>query len=279
MSMIWHNGEFKPQGTGIFTARDRMRLGDGYFDTMLAVGGELLHADLHYRRLFETGEALVMNVPLSFTEFESAVKDLLMRNGYLSGHYAINTIITRGEGQRGIMPPDVGDQNPNIVIMASKAPESFPPIEAITSQRTKRNEHSPLSQLKTLNYGDHVLAMIEAKDAGVNEALMMNTAGRAACFTAGNIFIQLDGKLMTPPLSEGALNGVTRQVFMAQYDVTEEPITPPMLEQASTIFMTNSIRGAVFVQRLDNRVFKHADLQIDKDFHLKSNFKVQVNER
>lgn len=279
MPMMWHNAEWKPQGKEIFRASDRMRLGDGFFDTMLAMRGELLHPDLHYKRLFEASEVFGIDMPLSYSEFHDTLMDLLARNSYLSSPYAINTVVTRGPAERGIAPPPRGEQEPHMLIRATLVPDHFDPIKAITATTTRRNEYSPLSNLKTLNYGDNVLAMIEAQKKGANDALMLNTAGRATCFTSGNLFIKLGANLVTPPLSEGVLSGVTRQIFMDQYDVTEQPVTIKMLDDAEVVFMTNSIRGASFIQSLDDRIYAHSNLQIDQNFHLKSNFKSRVNER
>lgn len=277
MSLIWHNGEWVSQDSKLFTFNDRIRLGDGFFDTMLAESGRLLHSGLHYQRLFDSASIMDIDFPFSFSEFEDMAQNLLFQNSYLSGRYVINTLVSRGVSDRGLSRPE--KEHPQVIMKAVKAPEEYPPLKAITAHSVRRNEFSPLSRIKSLQYGDNIIALNEARQRGANEALLLNTQGRAACFTAGNLFIKLGPDLITPPISEGAVEGTTRRIFMEEYDVNEAPVTTDMIKDAETIFMTNAVRGAVFITNMDKRIFGHHQLQIDRNFHLKSNFKINVNRR
>ena len=263
---LWHNGELKDETAPVFTATDRIRLGDGVFDTILAVDNRLIHADLHLKRLLDNA-AILKSAPLpSAQELKENIANLLLKNNYVKLKYAINTIISRGEGQRGLALPD--NPKPNIIIRAAPAPTEHPPIHAIIAETVRRNEGSPLSQIKSLNYGDNILALKEANERGANEAILYNNQGNITCSTAGNIVITKQNQLITPPLSDGVLNGITRQILMEKYDVQEQSLIPKDLEKSDGIYITNSVRGAVPISSLNGQPLPPPSLNIDKDFHL-----------
>ncbi|MGB0719557.1 MAG: aminotransferase class IV [Bdellovibrionales bacterium] len=242
--IIYHNGAFI-KDAAIFGLNDRIRLGDGIFDTMLVIvknaAPQCLKADLHFERLIH--DANMLHIPIKTTPeiLHKTAMDLAGKNNLPDGRYALNTLITRGAGQRGLMPPDMCA--PTLSMRLSPVPDTFPPITAIISQTTRRNEFSPLSQIKSCNYGDNILALIEAKGKGANEAILLNTAGHVACATAGNIFVEINGRLFTPPLSDGAMNGITRKIMLQNGEAVERTITAKDLQTAANLYTTNSIRG------------------------------------
>ncbi len=268
MSIIWHNGAFTDD-TAIFTAHDRMRLGECVFNTMLAVNDTIIRATPHFEKLLNGAKIYWGETPAPPATVDSLLKaghDLLKRNGFLKGRHAVNTIITRGNFGNGIKPPE----NPHwqIVMRALPALDTFPPVHAIIAASACRNEGSPLSQIKCGNYGENILALREAMDKGANDAIMLNNKGRIACATTSNIFIVQDGKLVTPPLSEGAQNGITRKLVLERLNGLEKPLTPEDLHNAEGIYLTNSLRGVVPVISLDGQPLPPPSLGIDKDFHL-----------
>lgn len=264
--LIWHNGSFIEDTNGILTARDRVRLGDGVFDTMLCTDGRPAYPDLHFARLMS--HAVLLRIPVDFSarDLSATAKDLLTRNAMDTGRCAITTLITHGPSQRGLMPPE--NAQPQIVISATPIPDTFAPIHAITAQTVRRNEGSPLSQIKSCNYGDNILAMLEAGDKGANEALLLNNAGNAACFTIGNLFIVQDGALYTPPLFDGAMDGIVRRLVIAQYGAKEKSMTPGDIAKAQGIYLTNSIRGAQAVATLNGKTLSAPEIRIDPAIHL-----------
>lgn len=267
-SMYW-NGAFIPENQAIYSAFDRIRLGDGVFDTMLCKDGRALHIALHWERLRDNCNVLGIPFSMGLEAFQKTVHSLLSANDALSGRYALNTVISRGEGQRGLLPPDP-PASPSFLMrlsnLASPANKTSLHGHIVTSVR--RNEGSPLSRIKSLNYGDNILALREAQRHGANEAIMLNNAGYVTCASAGNIFAVSCGQIVTPPLSDGVLDGVARRIFMQRYVVVERRITPEELMGADHVFLTNSIRGAAAFGRLDGKDFPPLPLDIDPEFHI-----------
>lgn len=258
---LWHNGTWRDEDEAVFTATDRLRLGDGVFDTMLAVEGRLIHPEKHLKRLKEN--ARILELPFSLA-FEDIAHELIQGH---EGRLAINTLISRGPAARGLTAPD--DPSIQIVMRASPSPTDFPPIKALIAQSVRRNEGSPLSRIKSCNYGDNILALNEAKALGANEAIMLNNAGLVTCASSSNIFAIVNGEIFTPPLQDGVLNGVARQVFMELYPVRELSLKPEDLLAAESLILTNSIRGAQTVSMLEGKEYDSIlPSGIDKDFAL-----------
>jgi branched-chain amino acid aminotransferase len=264
-SLIWHNGHFKHESEAVFRASDRLRLGDGVFDTMLAVDGDLIYSHKHFKRLIAHASVLHIRVERAIAQLEHAAQEVLRRNDFMRGHYAINTIITCGPATRGPKSMTTGDTQ--IVIMASHLADAAPPIHAIVAQNIKRNENSVLSSVKSVNYGDMILAQIEAGEKDASEAVLLNTKGHVACFTSGNVFIVQGGKLYTPPLSDGAMDGIIRDKLIRKAGAAEKSFMTGDLQTAEGVYITNSIRGIRPVLTLDGKTLPTPTLTFPTDFH------------
>ncbi|MDP6806080.1 MAG: aminotransferase class IV [Rhodospirillales bacterium] len=123
------------------------------------------------------------------------------------------------------------------------------PARAVISTAARRNEHSPLSRLKTLNYLDNVIARREAAARGADEAILVNTVGRLAETTVANLFVVIAGETLTPPVEDGALPGVIRAELLESGIAAERSLKPNALGRAAEAFTTNlgSIRAIVAV--------------------------------
>lgn len=264
MSIIWLNGRFM-QEAPIFLPGDRIRLGDGVFDTMLAVNGVAVHANEHFKRLLSHASVLKIKTGWSVSDLKAATEGLLEQNNFRAGKFVINTVITRGPAERGLKLPE----NPAIqcVMSVSPAPAAFPPVHAVIAN-VRRNEGSALSRIKSCNYGDNILALAEAEEKSGNEAIMLNNRGDVACAAASNIFIIRHGKLLTPPLEDGALDGITRRNIIKKHGGTETSLSPADLAVSEGIYLTSSVRGVVAVETLDGKKLPRPSLEIDKEFHL-----------
>ena len=258
MNFIWKNGIFHTDEY-LISVRDRALRGDGVFTTMLCADGQVVHVEEHCARILHHAKTLGIAVALGAKELRGAASEVIEKNGAKRGQFCINITITRGIAGRGLAMPDRSE--PVVLIQISPAPEhsSTPPLHAIIARSVRRNEGSPLSQMKTLNYGDHILARREAEKAGADEAIMLNNAGHAACFTVGNLFIVQDGQLCTPPLSDGVMDGIIRRKWMDTADVVERSLTADDLENADAIFLTNSLRGIVPLARLNGKALGATD--------------------
>ena len=252
--IVYLNNVFIKDKAACISPADRgFTLGDGVFDTLLVLDGQLRHAKAHLARLLKHASVLRIKTNETPKSLESSALRLLKKNKFVMGRYALRTTITRGAGIRGLLPPD--ESVPTLLMRVSSAvsPDSLPPVYAVISQTTRRNEFSPLSRIKSLQYGDNLLALLEAKDKDANEALILNTAGHISCSTTSNIFILEKGRLLTPPLSDGALNGITRTLVMQHTAVEERSITPKHLAEAEGIYLTNSLSGIRAVEKLKEK--------------------------
>lgn len=217
-------------------------LGDGVFDTQLATNGILPDAEPHFERLLNDATILDIRLEKTVSELMTISTMLLARNSIASGRWVVRTQVTRGIALRGLAPSP--DAHPTIVMRATPAP----PVEktaarAIIANTTRRNEHSPLSRIKSLNYGDNMLALLEARDSGVDDAILLNSESHVACATTSNIFIVEKGRWATPPVSDGVLAGITRHKLIAEHRAHEEHIAPERLKTAELIYQCNSVIG------------------------------------
>jgi branched-chain amino acid aminotransferase/4-amino-4-deoxychorismate lyase len=236
-------------------------LGDGLFETVLARGGALERWPEHLARLTAGCAALGLPVPdgaAALRLCERAVADAALSRA------AVRLTLTAGSGGRGLDRP--GQAQARMFATASAAPRPAGPASLVTAS-VRRNEHSPASRLKTLSYLDNVLARREAgfDKVPAAEALMLNTAGQVACAAAANLFWVRDGRLLTPALDCGVLDGIMRGVVMARaraggVPVEEVRVGREALDGAEGLFLTNSLIGVRPVATLDGRAVAESPL-------------------
>ncbi|MCI8505219.1 MAG: branched-chain amino acid aminotransferase [Lachnospiraceae bacterium] len=124
----------------------------------------------------------------------------------------------------------------------------------------RRNEHSPLTYHKTLNYGDCILEKRRAAERGFDEAVFLNSRGEICEGCVSNLFFVREGKLVTPKLSCGLLPGIVREVLLERCDVTEERILAGDIVQFEECFLTNSLMGVMPVVRFGSHFFKGREM-------------------
>jgi branched-chain amino acid aminotransferase len=238
MTLAWLNGELTPMDRARIDPADRgFLLADGLFETLRCEDGKPRYAGRHLARLRAGAAMLDLPLPWPDDQLACAMAELLAAAALREA--ALRLTLTRGPGQRGVLPP--ADPRPTCLITAAPLPPSPPPARVIIATITRRNEHSPLARLKTLNYLDSILARQEAARCGADDALLLNTAGRIAEATAGTFFITLDGETFTPPIAEGALPGIARGLLLEAGAATERPITLPDLAHAQSAYIVNSL--------------------------------------
>ena len=246
---VWHASDVVP-----FDVTDRgLLLGDGVFDTALVLAGGMVWRRAHVARL--VAAAATLGFAVAPARIEAAIDRLLVG----AGHGALRVTATRGPGQRGLAPP--ADARPTI--LASLAPLNaallFRPV-SLQPAAIRRNETSPTAGLKSLGYLDAVLASGAARDAGSDDALFLNTQGRLACTSVGNVFALFGDRLVTPPLADGVVAGIVRSVLLDTCgDLglvgVERSLELHDLRQASAIFVTNSLRLVSPVSALGEHEF------------------------
>jgi branched-chain amino acid aminotransferase len=134
----------------------------------------------------------------------------------------------------------------------------WPAVTDVVVVPWPRNEHGALVGLKTVSYGENVVALAFAADRGAGEALFGNLAGNLCEGTGTNVFVGIDGRLLTPPLSSGCLPGVTRDLLLELVDVAEEDVPLDALPGVDEAFLTSSTREVQPIAAIDNRLLPAA---------------------
>lgn len=223
-------------------------LGDGVFDTALALDGAVFARSRHVARLVAAAQAIGIAV-------EAGAVEAALDGALTAAPAILRTTLTRGTAARGLWPASAGVPT----LLVSSAPWSpsllGQPARLVTATG-RRNEFSPTANLKALGYLDHILAAREAAAAGVDDALILNTQGRVACTTIANLFALIAGRLITPSLTEGCLPGIMRALVIEAapalgLSVEERPLAPQALAGADAVFLTNSVRFLRPVRSLD----------------------------
>ena len=255
--LVWLNGQLKNQDEASVSIFDRgFTLGDGVFETLRVKAGRPLWLADHLARLHDGADLLGIPLPFDERALESGLMSLIEARGHADA--ALRITLSRGPSQaRGIWPPATPMTPTCLMTLAPLAAAVRPPIRLIVARGVRRNDHSPLSRIKSLNYADNILARREAEAAGADDALMLNSQGRVACATVGNIFIRFGDAWMTPPLSEGVLAGIARRRLIPLLGAEERPIEAGELENADLGLISNSL-GVVAIREVDGRAWGDA---------------------
>jgi branched-chain amino acid aminotransferase len=234
--------------------------GDGIFEGIRAYNGRVFKLKEHIDRLFYSAKSILLTLPMANADIMAAIDETCRRNRLRDGY--IRLVVTRGPGTLGLNPNRC--KNPSVIIIAGKIQlypeELYQRGMDIITVPTTRNLHSALNPaIKSLNYLNNILAKIEANNAGCEEAIMLNAEGFVAECTGDNIFIVKEGHLLTPPLSAGALYGITRRVVMelaaeSGLKVSEPNLTRYDLFNADECFLTGTGAEVVPVVKIDGRV-------------------------
>jgi branched-chain amino acid aminotransferase len=233
-------------------------LADGCFETLRIVNGAAIRLDAHLERLGRGLDLLGIAAP-DPASVALDLERLLAAAGRRDGVARLQ--VTRGVAvQRGLLPETAGPATALLTLAPAAAwPADPAPRHAIIATVTRRNEWSPLSQVKALaNYPDALLALAEAQRHGVDEAILLNTRGDLACASVGNLWLARSGTLLTPPLASGATAGVVRAALLGAAPrlglrVQETPLTPHDLWAADEALLTNSVRGVQALVAVDGR--------------------------
>jgi len=245
---IWVNDRLVDEANATVSVLDHgLTVGDGVFETVKVLGATPFALTRHLRRL--GGSAIGLGLPApADAVVRSAIAAVLDANEY--GELGrLRITYTGGVGPLG---SERGRTGPTLVV----AVVSMDPAPAVTSVVTvpwPRNEHSALAGLKTTSYAENVIALARARSAGATEALFANTAGELCEATGSNVFLVLDGRVVTPPLASGCLAGVTRDLLIEWSDAVELTVPMSALADASEVFVTSTTRDVQGVAAVDGR--------------------------
>ncbi|MBD8869794.1 aminotransferase class IV [Nocardioides donggukensis] len=244
----WVNGQLQadPAGPAISVTDHGFTVGDAVFEAIKVVDGRPFALTRHLDRLARSARGLGL----------PPVDDALVRRGVeavLDGHeLPRGRIRITYSGGPAPLGSNRGDADPTLVVVAAPmAP--FEPTTAVITVPWPRNERGALAGLKTTSYGENVLALARAAEAGASEAIFANTVGNLCEGTGTNVFYVVDGELRTPTLASGCLAGVTRALLLEWCDVREVDEPVEVLGEASEIFLASTTRDVQGVHACDGR--------------------------
>jgi branched-chain amino acid aminotransferase len=144
---------------------------------------------------------------------------------------------------------------PTTLVVAVESLDQRQPTTAIVTAPWRRNEHGALTGVKSTSYAENVRGLAYATSRGAGEAIFLNTAGDVCEGTGTNVFFSFGTTVVTPPLAAGCLAGITREVLLEWYPITERSVAPDEVAAADEVFLTSSLRDVQGVHRWDDRVF------------------------
>ena len=244
--------------------------GDGVFEGLRVYNGRVFRLDEHLERLRRSSKAILLEWPMSNDDLKAAIIETVRANEMPDGY--IRVVISRGAGDLGLDPRKC--PTPTVIVIAD-AIKLYPAevyergMECITAS-TRRSRPDVLSPaIKSLNYLNHILAKIECIRAGVPECIMLNDQGLVAECSADNVFILVrdySGKteLRTPPITAGALEGITRDAVMRIAEdmgvrVVERDVALFDIYSAQEAFLTGTAAEVVPLTTLDSRVIGNGE--------------------
>jgi branched-chain amino acid aminotransferase len=258
---IYIDGKFYPEASAKVSVLDHGLLyGDGIFEGIRFYNGRVFRLEEHLDRLWDSARSICLEIPMTMREVTEAVLETIRQNHLRDGY--IRLLVTRGVGNLGLNP--VQCKHPSVIIIAATIALYHENIYrkglTIVTCATRRTSPAALNPaVKSLNYLNNVMARIEANLAGADEALMLNDAGNVAECTADNVFIIKRGQIFTPPITAGALRGITRSIVFEiaaelGIKIMEADITRHDVFIADECFLTGTAAEIVPVVKADGRL-------------------------
>jgi branched-chain amino acid aminotransferase len=246
---VWINGSLVDTSEATVSVFDHgYTVGDGVFETLKVIDGRPFAPTRHLERLERSATGLGLDLPVSYDKLRAAMDEVVARVGPDAGRIRIT--LSGGPAPLG---SGRGVEGPTLVVVAATTSPMEPDTTAVTVP-WPRNERSAVAGLKTTSYAENVVALAEAAKLGATEAILPNLAGDLCEGTGSNVFVVLDGRLITPSLLAGPLAGVTRALVLEEVPgADEEDIPMARLADASEVFLTSSVREVQALRALDGR--------------------------
>ncbi|QAS51558.1 branched-chain-amino-acid transaminase [Halobacillus litoralis] len=257
---IYLSGEYVRKEEAVVSVYDHGFLyGDGVFEGIRVYEGNIFKLEEHLGRLYDSAKSIMLHIPYDKEELEEIIAETVRRNQLETAY--IRVVVSRGAGNLGLDPASCAQ--PRLVVIA-EALSLFPKelyergvrLASVSSRRNRPDVLPP--QVKSLNYLNNILVKMEANQAGVDEALMMNDQGYVTEGSADNIFIVKNGTILTPPTYLGALEGITRNAIIdlaeeKGYNIKEQPFTRHDVYVADEVFLTGTAAEVIAVVEVDQR--------------------------
>jgi branched-chain amino acid aminotransferase len=250
---VWVNGRLTGADEPSIAALDHgVTVGDGAFETAKVERGQVFAATRHARRLDRTMAGLGLP-PADHGHLAEGIAAVLGA-GEPIGFGRLRYSVTGGSGPLG---SDRDDSPLTYIVTCAEQPRP-PASAALAVVPWTRNERSAVAGLKTTSYAENVVALAYAKERGAIEAAFANTRGELCEGTGSNIFVVVDGAVLTPPLDSGCLAGITRGLTIEWcreegVEVREEALPLGLLQEADEVFITSSTKDVLPIHAVDDR--------------------------
>jgi branched-chain amino acid aminotransferase len=243
---VWMNGVVMDAADAKVSVLDHgFTVGDGCFETCKVVDGVPFALTRHLQRLDRSSTGLGLPVP-DHGLLRGAIDELIAA---MPDAGRLRITYTGGPGPLG---SDRGGAEPTLVVAVS--PEGHWDLTtSVSTVPWPRSERSAVAGLKTTSYAENVVALAYAHERGSSEAIFGNLSGSLCEGTGSNVFLVLDGELITPPLSAGCLAGVTRDLIVEWCGASEREVPLSALAEAEEAFLTSSTRDAQAIGRVDGK--------------------------
>lgn len=264
---IWIDGRLVDKADAKISVYDHGLLyGDGVFEGIRIYHGRIFQSDAHFRRLYDSAKAIRLKIPYSAEQLKAAVDETARANSFVDCY--VRLVVTRGVGYLGLNPAKCA--TPSVFIITDTI-EMYPKevyekgMSIITASVIRNHPNAVSPRVKSLNYLNNIMAKLEAVDAGVSEAIMLNHEGNVAECTGDNIFIVKEGIVYTPTTHDGILEGVTRDVILrlcreAGIAAYEKTLQRHDLYIADECFLTGTGAEVVAVTKIDGRPIGSGEL-------------------
>jgi len=248
---VWVDGEVLDESDARVSVFDHgLTVGDGVFESAKVRGGVPFALTRHLARLAVSAGGLGLDVPADGV-LRRAVAETLAANAEQHGiPLRLRITLTGGTSPLG---SDRGTSGPTLVVALAPM-RAWPDSAKLVLVPWTRNERSATAGLKTTSYAENVVALAHAKAHGGSEAVFANTAGHLCEGTGSNVFLVLDGEVVTPPLTSGCLAGVTRALLLEWSDAVERDLPVAALLDADEVFLTSSTRDVQAVHAIGDHV-------------------------
>jgi branched-chain amino acid aminotransferase len=246
--LVFVNGEMVDEERAVVSVFDHGLLtGDGVFESLLVQDGQPFAVAEHLDRLEQSAARIGLAVPPR-SHLEEAVRTVAAQSDTPRGKLRLTLT-----GGRGLLSSTRLDVTPTLIVALSALEDAPPGAASVLVVPWPKNEHSILAGSKTTSYAENVAALGWAEARGADEALFLNTGGNLCEGTGSNIFVVLDGRIVTPPLSAGCLAGVTRALLLEACDIDEVDIPANRLEGVTEAFLSSTTRGVQPIASFDGR--------------------------
>jgi branched-chain amino acid aminotransferase len=243
--MLWVNGVVVPEDQPVVLAHDHgLVVGDGVFETCEVTDGVVFALSRHLRRLRASAAGLGLDVDEAF--IRAGVNAVMAERPRRA---RLRITVTGGPSPYG----SERGSGPATVMVATGALHDWPPTTDVAVVPWVRNERAATAGLKTTSYADNVVALSWAKQRGAAEAVFANTRGELCEGTGSNVFLEFEGRLVTPPLGSGCLAGITRELLLEWLpgEIDERPVPVGALAESQEAFITSTTRGVLPIRAVD----------------------------